>query len=103
MASYDAEAMELRVQLAITAINRSFTSLQTTTNEEGEPVAIMVHRACAMSYGNGDITVVCKHDACANVLATLAHAPEDDDIWQRHQIVSVQKKKKDAERRAHEQ
>jgi hypothetical protein len=75
MASYDAEAMELRVQLAITAINRSFTSLQTTTNEEGEPVAIMVHRACAMSYGNGDITVVCKHDACANVLATLAHAP----------------------------
>ena len=36
MASYDAEAMELRVQLTITAINRSFTSLQTTTNEEGE-------------------------------------------------------------------
>jgi hypothetical protein len=73
--AYDAEAMELRVQLAITAINRSFTSLQTITNEEGEPVAIMVQRACAMWYGNDDITVVCKHDVCADVLATLAHAP----------------------------
>lgn len=73
----ETDNVDIRDHLAAAAINKACTQLATTEDmdTEGEstdgPRSCVVHRAVAMPCGNGDITVVCKREHCADVFKTL--------------------------------
>jgi hypothetical protein len=72
----ETDDVELRDNLAAAAINKACTQLATTEDmdtqgESDGPRSCAVHRAVAMPCGNGDLTVVCKREHCADVFKTL--------------------------------